>query len=123
MADADLDAIIRQLAKQQQKTLTAAIKKRRDRALAVADKAKDVEGKKRARQLAKDIFEIGSAVIKRLQMSADNAAYSYGRSVRQTAAAAKEAAKPAAGATKSPSRTAPKKPPNKAPKKTSKTGR
>lgn len=117
MADADLDALIRQLAKQQHKTLTAAIKKRRDRTLALADKAKDTESRKRQRQLAKDIFEIGSAAIKRLQMSADNAAYSYGRSVRQAAEEAREAAKksaeksakPAAGATKTSSKKAAKK--------------
>lgn len=113
MADADLDALIRQLAKQQQKTLTAAIKKRRDLATALAAKAKDADAKKHQRQLAKDIFEIGSAAIKRLQMSADNAAYSYGRSVRQAVEVAREAAKtsakPAAGATKTSSKNAAKK--------------
>jgi hypothetical protein len=83
MADADLDAIIRQLAKQQHKTLTAAVKKRRDRYAALAAKAKDAETKKRYRQLAKDAVEIGTATVKRLQMSADNAAYSYARSIRQ----------------------------------------
>ncbi len=93
MADADLDALIRQLAKQQNKALTAAVKMRRDRAIALAAKAKDAETKQRQRQLAKDILEIGTATVKRLQMSADNAAYSYARSVRQTidTAAAKKA--------------------------------
>jgi hypothetical protein len=43
MADADLDALIRQLAKQQNKALTAAVKKRRDRTIALAAKAKDAE--------------------------------------------------------------------------------
>lgn len=38
MAEADLDAIIRQLAKQQTKALTAAVKKRRDALLARAAK-------------------------------------------------------------------------------------
>ncbi|MDO8981419.1 MAG: hypothetical protein Q7V17_19545 [Afipia sp.] len=93
MADADLDALIRQLAKQQNKALTAAVKKRRDRAVALAAKAKDAESRQRQRQLAKDILEIGTATVKRVQMSADNAAYSYARSVRQAidAAAAKKA--------------------------------
>lgn len=109
MADADLDALIRQLAKQQQKTLTAAIKKRRDRATALAAKAKDADAKKHQRQLAKDIFEIGTAAIKRLQMSADNAAYSYARSVRQVAEEAKAAAKkPAPAAKKSAAKKAAK---------------
>jgi hypothetical protein len=94
MADADLDALIRQLAKQQTKALTAAVKKRRDRAIALAAKAKDADGKRHQQQLAKDILEIGTATVKRLQMSADNAAYSYARSIRQAieAAAAQKAA-------------------------------
>ncbi|CAN5388359.1 hypothetical protein BH10PSE11_BH10PSE11_38290 [soil metagenome] len=112
MADADLDALIRQLAKQQTKALTAAVKKRRDRAVDLAAKAKDAETKQRHRQLAKDILEIGTATVKRLQMSADNAAYSYARSVRQAieTAAAKKAqasAKPAKKAgTKAPKKAA-----------------
>lgn len=97
MADADLDAIIRQLAKQQHKTLTAAIKKRRDRYAALAAKAKDTETRQHYRRLAKDALEIGAATVKRLQMSADNAAYSYARSIKQAveASAAKKAAAPA----------------------------
>jgi hypothetical protein len=97
MADADLDAIIRQLAKQQHKTLTAAVKKRRDRYAALAAKAKDTETRQRYRQLAKDALEIGTATVKRLQMSADNAAYSYARSIRQAveASSAKTKAAPA----------------------------
>ena len=96
MADADLDALIRQLAKQQNKALTAAVKKRRDRAIALAAKAKDAGSKQRQRQLAKDILEIGTATVKRLQMSADNAAYSHARSIRQATEEAKAAAAKAA---------------------------
>ncbi|CAN5378018.1 hypothetical protein BH10PSE10_BH10PSE10_12540 [soil metagenome] len=105
MADADLDAIIRQLAKQQHKTLTAAVKKRRDRYAALAAKAKDGETKQRYRQLAKDTLEIGTATVRRLQMSADNAAYSHARSIRQAieATSAKKADSPA-------KKTAPTKP-------------
>ncbi len=100
MADAELDAIIRQLAKQQHKTLTAAVKKRRDRYVALAAKAKDAETKQRYRQMAKDVLEIGTATVKRLQMSADNAAYSHARSIRQAVEAlpAKKAASPAKNA-------------------------
>lgn len=96
MADADLDAIIRQLAKQQHKTLTAAVKKQRDRYASLAAKAKDGAAKQQFRQLAKDALEIGTATVKRLQMSADNAAYSHARSMRQAAEAAKAVAAKAA---------------------------
>ena len=96
MADADLDVIIRQLAKQQHKSLTAAVKARRDRILALAAKAKDAAGKQRFRQLAKHAFEEGTAAAKRLQMSADNAADSYARTMRRAAdaLAAQQAAAP-----------------------------
>ena len=119
MADADLDALIRQLAKQQNKALTAAVKNRRDRTIALAAKAKDAESKQHYRQLAKDILEIGTATVKRLQMSADNAAYSYARSIRQaveTAAAKKAdaAAKRGKKSAKKTSRKAAKKASGKA---------
>ncbi len=118
MADADLDALIRQLAKQQTKALTAAVKKRRDRAVALAAKAKDAGTKQHQRQLAKNILEIGTATVKRLQMSADNAAYSYARSIRQAveATAAKQAAsaKPAKKVAKKAPKTVDKKSDGKA---------
>ncbi len=88
MADADLDAMIRKLAKQQHKTLTAAVKKQRDRYAALAAKTKDADARKQLKQVAKDMLEIGTATVKRLQMSADNAAYSYARSIRQAVEAA-----------------------------------
>jgi hypothetical protein len=87
MADADLDVIIRKLAKQQHKSLTAAVKARRARYLALAAKAKDTAGKQRFRQMAKQTFEEGSAAMRRLQMSADNAADSYARAMRRAAEA------------------------------------
>jgi hypothetical protein len=92
MADADLDMMIRKLAKQQHKTLMAAVKKRRDRYAALAAKAKDTGTRQRYRQLARDAAEIGAATVKRLQMSADNAADSYARAMRQTLAAATDKA-------------------------------
>lgn len=119
MADADLDALIRQLAKQQTKALTAAVKKRGDRTIALAAKAKEAGSKQHHRQLAKDILEIGTATVKRLQMSADNAAYSYARSIRQAVetAAAKQAdatAKQAKKSVKKAAKKAAKKAPGKA---------
>src|SRR4051812_22034309 len=88
MADADLDAVIRQLAKQQNKSLMAAIKGRRDRFADLAAKAKDKETKEKYRLLAGNILLKGTAAAKRLQISADNAADSYARSMRLAAEAA-----------------------------------
>jgi hypothetical protein len=85
MAEADLDAVIRQTAKQQHKTLTAAVKARRARYLGLAAKANNKEAKARFKQLAKDATEYGTAAAKRLQVSADNAADSYARSMRNAA--------------------------------------
>ena len=85
MADADLDVIIRQLAKQQNKTLISAVKQRRDRYTAMAVKAKDADAKQRYKALAGEAMHLGTATAKRLQMSADNAADSYARSMRMAA--------------------------------------
>lgn len=103
MAEANLDVVIRQTAKQQNKTLMAAVKAGRDRYLAQAAKAKDKVGKERFKQLAADAMEQGTAAARRLQMSADNAADSYARSMRMaseafTAKAVADAAKPPAPA-------------------------
>jgi hypothetical protein len=87
MAEADLDVVIRQLAKQQNKGLMAAVKKRRNRYISLAAKAKNKEAKDRYRQIAKDTMLQGAAAAKRLQMSADNAADSYARSMRHAAEA------------------------------------
>ena len=98
MAGADIDVVIRQTAKQQNKTLLAAIKARRDHFNGLAAKAKDATSKERYKQAAKDVSELGTAAARRLQMSADNAADSFARSMRMagdtfTAKAAAEAAK------------------------------
>ena len=87
MADADLDVVIRQLSKQQNKVLMAAVKCRRDRYIGLAAKAKDRQTKERYRQIAKDTLLQGAAAAKRLQISADNAADSYARSMRNAAEA------------------------------------
>ena len=92
MANGDLDVVIRQLAKQQHKGILAAAKKQRDRYAGLAAKAKDKPAKDRFRQLAKDTMEHASAAARRLQVSADNAADSFARSMRQAAAVLAEQA-------------------------------
>src|SRR5437764_1531645 len=87
MADADLDAVIRQLAKQQNKTILAAAKKRRDRFNGMAVKAKDADAKDRYKMLAREVLEQANAAARRILLSADNAADSYARAMRQAAAA------------------------------------
>jgi hypothetical protein len=95
MADADLDVVIRHLAKQQNKGLMAAAKSRRDRYISLAAKAKDRKAKERYKQIAKNTMLQGTVAAKRLQVSADNAADSYARSMRNAAEAhpAKKAVK------------------------------
>jgi hypothetical protein len=97
MAEADLDVVIRQIAKAQNKTLMAAVKKRRDQIMARAAKAKDKEGRDQLRLIAKSTMELGAAAAKRLQNSAENAADSYVRAIRgaaeEAAATVKKAAK------------------------------
>ena len=95
MAEADLDVVIRHLAKQQNKDLMAAAKSRRDRYNALAAKAKDKETREKYKQIAKNTMAQGVAAARRLQTSADNAADSYARSMRNAAEArpAKKAVK------------------------------
>jgi hypothetical protein len=95
MADADLDVVIRQLAKQQNKDIMAAAKRRRDRYVSLAAKAKNSEAKERYKQIARNTMAQGAAVAKRLQLAADNAADSYARFIRNAAEAvpAKKAVK------------------------------
>ena len=100
MADADLDAVIRQLAKQQNKALMAAAKSRRDRYAGLATKAKDKTTKEKYKQLARETLSQGGAAARRLQISADNAADSYARSMRNALEA--RPAKKAVKKTKAP---------------------
>jgi hypothetical protein len=85
MAEADLDVVIRQIAKAQNKSLMAAAKKRRDQYLARAAKAKDKEARDQFRLLAKSTMLHGTAAAKRLQNSADNTADSYARAIKYAA--------------------------------------
>ena len=101
MAEADLDVVIRQIAKAQNKTLMAAVKKRRDQIMARAAKARDKETRDRFRLIAKSTMLLGAAAAKRLQNSAENTADSYTRAIRN---AAEEAASAAKAAKKPPKR-------------------
>ena len=85
MAEADLDAIIRQLAKAQTRSLMAAAKKRQGHYMAKAASAKDKEAKARFKLLAQSAMLHGTAAAKRLQNSADNAADSYARAIKNAA--------------------------------------
>jgi hypothetical protein len=97
MAEADLDVVIRQLAKVQNKSLAAAVKKRRDQIMARAAKAKDKAARDQLRSIAKSTLELGTAAAKRLHNSAEIAADAYARAIRHAAeeAAKKAATKPA----------------------------
>ena len=86
MAEADLDAVIRQIAKAQNKSLIAAVKKRRDQIMARAAKAKDKDARDQLKHLAKSAMLHGAAAAKRLQNSAENTADSYARAIKYAAA-------------------------------------
>jgi hypothetical protein len=85
MADADLDVVIRQLARQLQTGLLTRAKERRDRFSGLAAKAKGKETGARFKMMAKATMEQAAAAAKRLQMSADNVADSYARAMRLAA--------------------------------------
>jgi hypothetical protein len=85
LAEADLDVVIRSIAKQQNKSLMEAAKKRHHRLMGLAVKAKDKETKGRYKQIAKDTLLYASAAARRLQVTAENAADSYARSMKKAA--------------------------------------
>src|ERR1700729_2878662 len=96
MAEADLDVLIRSIAKKNSKTLMDAAKKRRGKYLAMAAKATNKATKDRYRSVAKNTVVFATAAARRIQISADNAADSYMRSMKAAAeqpAPAKKAAK------------------------------
>jgi hypothetical protein len=99
MAEADLDGVIRSVAKQQIKTLVAAARKRHGALMGQASKAKDKGAKSRLKDLAKSTLELAAAAARRLENTADNAADSYMRSMKRVLeeqAAAKAASEQAA---------------------------
>lgn len=85
MAEADLDVVIRATAKQQNKSLMQAAKKRHDRLMRLAARSKDKETEARYKQTAKDTLLYASAAARRLHVTADNAADSYARSMKKAA--------------------------------------
>ena len=116
MAEADLDIVIRQLSKAQNKSLMAAAKKRQGLFMAKAASAKDKEAKARFKLLAQSAMLHGLAAAKRLQNSADNAADSYARAVKN--AAEEIAAMKFANKTEKKTEKKAEKPPAKKAKKT-----
>jgi hypothetical protein len=100
MAEADLDVVIRQIAKTQNKSLMAAAKKRRDQIMARAAKARTKEARDQFRLVAKSTMLLGAAAAKRLQISAENTADSYARAIKNAEEEAAAAAKKAATAKK-----------------------
>jgi hypothetical protein len=99
MAEADLDVVIRQSAKTQNKSLMGAAKKRRDQYLARAAKATNKDARARFKLIAKNTMLHAAATAKRLQISAENAADSYARAMKKAieeVPAEKLAKKPAA---------------------------
>jgi hypothetical protein len=107
MADADLDVVIRQLARQLHTGLMTRAKERRDRFNGLAAKAKSKETADRFKMMAKATLEQATAAAKRLQMSADNVADSYARSMR-IAASTPVAAKPEKAKEEKPAKKAAK---------------
>jgi len=82
MAETDLDAVIRGIGKTQHKEMMAEAKKRQDRLASLAAKAKTKEGKARLKQTAKDMMLLANAAARRLQITAENAADSYARAMK-----------------------------------------
>jgi hypothetical protein len=85
LAEADLDVVIRSLAKQPNKSLMEAAKKRHDRFMAMAASAKDKEAKGRYKQIAKDTMRHAGAAARRLHLTAQNAADAYARAMKKAA--------------------------------------
>jgi hypothetical protein len=85
MAEADLDAVIRSIAKTQNKILMDAARKRRDRLMALSGKAKDKDTRQQYKQAAKATLQLAAAAARRMQVTAENAADSYARSVKKVA--------------------------------------
>jgi hypothetical protein len=85
MAEADLDVVIRKIARQQNKSLMGAAKNRHDQYMARAAKAKDKQAKARFKLIAKSTMLHAAATAKRLQNSAENAADSYARAMKKAA--------------------------------------
>jgi len=82
MAETDLDGVIRSIGKTQQKALMGEARKRQARLLGLAGKAKTKDAKARFKQTAKDMMVLAGAAARRLQITAENAADSYARAMK-----------------------------------------
>jgi hypothetical protein len=80
--EADLDILIRSIARKNNKALMDAAKKQRGRYLAMAAKATNKTTKERYRLIARHTVLYATAAARRMQVSADNAADSYRRSMK-----------------------------------------
>ena len=85
MAEADLDVLIRTIARNNSKSLMDAARKRRGKYMAMAAKAASKDTRERYKLTAKNTLLFATAAAKRIQNSADNAADSYLRSMKQAA--------------------------------------
>jgi hypothetical protein len=85
MAEADLDAVIRSIAKKQHKMVMDAVRKRHARWMGLVAKAKDKAAKGRYKHLAKTTLLLGAAAARRMQIAAENAADSYARAIKKAA--------------------------------------
>lgn len=82
MAEANLDILIRSIARKNNKTLMEAAKKQRGKYLAMAAKATNKATRERYRLMARHTVLYATAAARRIQISADNAADSYRRSMK-----------------------------------------
>lgn len=85
MAEADLDVLIRSIAKKTTKSLMQAAKKRRGKYMTMAARAANKDTRERYKLTAKNTVLFATAAAKRIQNSADNAADSYVRSMKHAA--------------------------------------
>ncbi len=92
MAETDLDAVIRSAGKKQHKAVMEAARKRHARLMALASKAKDKATKDRLKNTAQNTLAMASTAARRLQITAENAADSYARSMKKAIEEIKQAA-------------------------------
>jgi len=101
MAETDLDVVIRGIGRTQHKALMAEAKKRQARLAGLAAKAKTRESKARLKQTGKDMMLLANAAARRLQLTAENAADSYARAMKNALEEIKAAEAKVAAAAKS----------------------
>ncbi len=85
MAEADLDVVIRTAARKEIKAINDAARKRHGHLMGLAAKARDKDARARYKHLAKNTLELAAAAVRRLQVTAENAADSYARAIRKAA--------------------------------------